>query len=195
MIWVSSSSSLAGPGNLRRFYPNLVADNLSQQGIPAGTTLDLPRIQKRGFRTPVTWPACSKTHPLPAPEVGQKAATAGARRGAGWFPTPCWGCTDLRTVKEALEARLRRLVRNPQPAHPLPGRLYISVGGHHTAWRPGATAWGAGRRQRRQPHHHRLHRKRLPPPCHRFDHYLLATGGILGSSLPFRLQGQIRSRF
>ena len=190
-----ASMLIVGFRQLRDFYPNLVADNLSQQGIPAGyVTLDLPSLQKRGFNTPVTLARMFEDTLFRSEVVAKLQPLVRDVERVG-FPAVL-GLHDARTVKEALEARLRRPVFEiPSLTPSIAGiRLHNillaaikqhggqvfdgmealaadSDAGHITAVYTEASA-----------------RRR----AHRYDHYLLATGGILGGGLRTDYQGQIR---
>lgn len=177
------------------FYPKLVADNLSQQGLPAGSVmLQLPTLSRRRVLTPLIFaqlmerPAfrAELVHAL-RPHLGQAARIG--------FPAVLGVENSLR-VKADLEAQLGRPVFEipilppsvpgirlhtilRQAIEQQGGRVYEGMLVNQSETLDGrimAVFSEAAARQQ----------------AHRFRHYILATGGLLCGGLVAHFEGQVR---
>jgi glycerol-3-phosphate dehydrogenase subunit B len=176
------------------FYPNLVAANLSQQGIVADhALLDLEPIRERRF---VNAPLISKMMEQPAFRAEVVAALKPhlGRAARVGFPAVL-GMEQAVTVKKALEAELGRPVFEIPGLPPsVPGmRLHRILTGEigerggrvfdgmqvvaaeHEAGRITAVHSEAAARRR----------------AHRFGRYILASGGILGGGIQTDYSGAV----
>jgi glycerol-3-phosphate dehydrogenase subunit B len=186
---------LVGFRQLVDFFPNIAADNLTQQGIPARhVTLDLPTLARRNFTTAVIL-ARMMEQPAFQAEVVQavKPHLDGAARVG--FPAVL-GLERATTVQQAFQAQLGRPVFEipglpPSVAgmrlqHILKaaierngGRVYDgmeAVGFEAEGGRVTAVVTEAAGQNR----------------PHRAESYVLASGGILGGGITTNYQGQAR---
>jgi glycerol-3-phosphate dehydrogenase subunit B len=185
---------LVGFRQLADFYPHLAADNLSQQGVPAGhMTLDLPALSDRNFTTSVILAnlfeqaafrrevaEALKPHLGPAERVG--------------FPAVL-GLERAMAVKRDLEAALERpIFEIPGLPPSVPGiRLHAILvraieesGGRVFEGMEAISAEGENGRVTAVYTEAAARRR-----AHRFGRYILATGGILGGGLVADHQGRL----
>ncbi len=186
---------VVGFEQLRDFYPRVIADNLQLQGIPArSVVLDLASLGSRRFTNPTILAPMLEDTVFRSELVAKLGPhLEGAARVA--FPAVL-GMRQAATVVEALQNRLRR------PVFEIPG-LTPSVPGirlHHilvSAIRAGGgsvldgmealtSETEAGRVKSVQTE------SSTRPRSHRFQRYLLATGGILGGGIDTDRLGEVR---
>lgn len=186
---------IVGIKQLLDYYPALIADNLSQQGIPAeGVVLDLPSLRECNFMT-VTLLAKRMEQPAFRAEVIELLKPKLGRAERIGFPA-ILGMEQAVAVKQALEKGLGRPVFELPGLPPsVPGmrlhailtrvigekggRVYDGmqvVRAEQTGGRVTAVYSEAAARTR----------------PHRFSNYVLATGGILGGGTVTDSAGQVR---
>jgi glycerol-3-phosphate dehydrogenase subunit B len=177
---------LVGFRQLADFYPHLAADNLSLQGIPVGhVTLDLPALRDRNFTTSPILANLFEQPDFRAEVVDALKPHLGPAERVG-FPAVL-GLGQALAVKRDLEAALAR------PVFEIPGLPPSVAGMRLHSILVGAIEGQGGRvfdgmeaissegdngqvtavyteaAARRRPH--------------RFEDFILATGGILGGGL------------
>jgi len=177
------------------FFPKLIADNLTRQGIPATSTiLDLRTLQERNFNYASDLARLMEDAVFRAELVDKLKPRLGDVERVG-FPAVL-GLHHSLEVKEALETRLRR------PVFEIPG-LTPSIPGlrlHHILVQAieaqggrvynGMQAAGAQTDGKRVTavYTEAAARQR----AHRREQYVLATGGILGGGITTNHQGEIK---
>ncbi len=186
---------IVGFRQLRDFYPALVADNLRKQGVPASHfTLDLTSLEERHYNNPITLARMMEDTVFRSELVAQLQPHVSNVERVG-FPAVL-GVHRAMEVKEALENRLRRPVFEiPSLTPSVPGiRLHriLLEAVHRNGGRvfEGLSAESATSEngQITSVYTSSAGRSR----AHRFDRYLLATGGILGGGIDTDYQGHIR---
>jgi glycerol-3-phosphate dehydrogenase subunit B len=185
------------------FYAQMVADNLAAQGIPVqGVMLDLPALASRRVLTGVIL-AQLLEQPAFRAEVARAVKPHVGEAARVGFPAVL-GLQQAMAVKADLEGQLERpIFEIPILPPSVPGmRLHhilrqaieraggrvqegmLAVGAEMADGRVTTTSTGsvqavyteAAARQR----------------SHRFDQYVLATGGLLGGGLTTNFEGEIR---
>lgn len=186
---------IVGFKQFQDFHAKLIADNLSAYGIPAkDVTLDLPSLGARLFTTPtifalLTEESAFQQELLAAlrPHLGQAARIG--------FPAVL-GMDQSTAVHAALEKALGRPVFEVPTLTPsVPGmrlqhilvRAIQAEGGRVT---PGVEALDAKMQDGRVTTVYSETPARTMP--HRYDLYVLATGGILGGGIVTDHAGHIR---
>ena len=185
---------IVGFKQLGDFYANVVADNLMQQGVPAQSlTLDLPTLRARNFTTPVLLADMMDRADFRAEVVAAVRPHLGQAERIG-FPAVL-GTERPLQVKQDLETNLGRPVFEIPGLPPsVPGiRLFRilrdkieqsggqvydgmqAVAATHENGRVTAVYTEAAARQRR----------------HRYDQFVLATGGILGGGIRANHKGEV----
>lgn len=185
---------IVGFRQLGDFYANVVADNLAHQGIPAqAVTLDLPTLRARNFITPVILSDMMDRADFRAEVVEAVRPHLGQAERIG-FPAVL-GMEEPLPAKQDLEAKLGRPVFEIAGLPPsVPGiRLFRilrdrieqsggyvydgmrAVAATHENGRVTAVYTEAAARQRR----------------HRYDQFVLATGGILGGGIRANHKGEV----
>lgn len=186
---------IVGLKQLMDFFPNVIADNLSQQGIPAThTTLDLPALRERNFNVPMGIATMMEQPKLRSELVAQLKPLVGTAERIG-FPAVL-GVDKAIEVKEDLENRLGRPVFEiPSLTPSIPGiRLHriltnaiAQAGGNVFA---GMEAIGAKSDEGRITAVYTETAARPHP--HRAQTYVLATGGILGGGITTNSVGDVK---
>ena len=177
------------------FYPNVIADNLNKQGIPAAhATVDLAMLRQRNFTNPSILARMMEQPELRTQLIGALKPRLGDAARIG-FPAVL-GIDNAMAVKADLEKGLERpIFEIPSLTPSNPGiRLQrmllraIKETGNHVYdgmdaqkatsenGRITAVFTEAAARQRR----------------HRFGRYLLATGGLLGGGITTDHEGNVR---
>ena len=177
------------------FYAQIVADNLAAQGIPArGVMLDLPTLASRKVLTGVIL-AQLMEQPAFRVEVTRAVKPHLGEAARVGFPAVL-GLLQAMAVKADLEGQLQRpIFEIPVLPPSVPGiRLHeilrraiernggrvqegiLAVGAEMDEGQVTAVYTEAAARQRR----------------HRFDQYILATGGLLGGGLTTNFEGEVR---
>lgn len=190
----NASMLIVGFKQLGDFYANVVADNLAHQGIPAQpVTLDLPALAARNFTTAVLLADMMDLADFRAEVIEAVRPHLGRSERVG-FPAVL-GTERPRHVKQELEAALGRPVFEIPGLPPsVPGiRLFRilrdkieknggfvydgmrAVAATHEDGRITAVYTEAAARQR----------------PHRFDRFVLATGGILGGGIRANHAGEV----
>lgn len=186
---------IVGIKQMGDFYPNIIAENLVKQGVDAAhVTVDMPQLAERNFTTPTIMASLLEDDALQADLVRRIQPQLGAAQRVG---LPAYlGRRPSLDIKKDLEARLGVAVFEIPGLPPsLPGmrlhtillqaieraggRVYHGLegvgiesdGGRITAVFTEAAA-------RNKPH--------------RFNRYVVATGGILGGGIVTNHQGQAR---
>lgn len=191
----TSPMLIVGFKHLGDFYPNVVADNLSQQGIPAQhATLDLPTLRQRRFTTPVILANLMEQPAFRAEVVQRLKPQIGEAQRIG-FPAVL-GMQQATAVKQDLQSalgcpifeiptlppsvagmRLHHILVDAIERHG--GRVFDGMEAvkiEHENGRVTAVHTEAAARTR----------------AHRFQQYVLATGGILGGGIEANYEGQVR---
>lgn len=186
---------IVGFKQLMDFFPNVVADNLTKQGIPAThVELDLPSLQRRNFTTPVILAEMMEDNRFRAELTAQLLPQVGQAERIG-FPAVL-GVEQAMAVKADLDRRLNRPVFEISSLTPsVPGmRLHrilsqaiMRRGSRVTA---GMEAIGAQQEDGRITAVYTSTAARPQP--HRSQKYVLATGGILGGGITTNSVGEIR---
>lgn len=188
------SMLIVGFQQMGDFYPNLVADNLSLQGIPAShIRLDLPTLQARRFTTPTILARMLELPAFRAEMLTALRPHLGSAERIG-FPA-ILGLDQPLVVKAALEAELGRPVFEIPVLPPsVPGiRLHrilkeaIEANGGQVY--DGMKAVGAAGLDGRitAVYTEAAARRRT----HRANHFVLATGGILGGGIVTDHEGRV----
>jgi glycerol-3-phosphate dehydrogenase subunit B len=188
---------IVGIGQLVDFYPNLVAENLTKQGVEANyLLLDMPELAQRNFTTPVLLASLMEQAAFRAELVQQIKPKLGAAQRVG-LPA-ILGRQPSLAIMNDLQAQLGVPVFEIPGLPPsLPGmrlhailmqaieqaggRVYQGmegVGFDSEAGRVTAVFTEAAARQK----------------AHRFDQYVLATGGILGGGIVTDHHGAVREQ-
>jgi glycerol-3-phosphate dehydrogenase subunit B len=187
---------IVGFQNQRDFFPNLIADNLTRQGIPAThTTLELGTLAGRNFNYATDLARRMEDSVFRAELVEKLKPRVSKDVERIGFPA-LLGLSNSLEVKEALETRLRRTVFEiPSLTPSIPGMRLHSIlmqaiqarGGrvHNGMQAVGAQTEGhrviavyTEAAARRRPHRH--------------DQYILATGGILGGGITTDYRGEVK---
>lgn len=186
---------VVGFQGLMDFFPNVVADNLTKQGVPAThALLDLPSLQARNFTTPTILAQMMEDGRFRAELAAQLLPQIGQAERIG-FPAVL-GMENALAVKADLEKRLKRPVFEiPSLTPSVPGiRLHrimsqaiMRRGGRVAA---GMEAIGAQSDNGRVTAVYTSTAARPRP--HRSQKYVLATGGILGGGITTNSVGDIR---
>lgn len=177
------------------FYPNVVADNLSQQGVPAGfATLQLPTLSRRQVLTPLIFAQLMERSAFRAelvqalrPQLGQAARIG--------FPAVL-GVENALAVKADLEAQLGRPVFEIPILPPsVPGiRLHTIL--RQAMERQGGRVYEGMLVTKAETVSGRImavfSEAAARQQAHRFEQYILATGGLLGGGLVAHFEGQVR---
>lgn len=186
---------IVGFKQLMDFFPNVVADNLDAQGIPASyAVLDLKRLEARNFTTPMKMAQLMEDDALLQDVVAALRPQLGSAARVG-FPAVL-GLDKGMDVKQRLESALQRPVFEiPSITPSVPGiRLHrilsaaiVRGGGRVDA---GLEALGAETDGKRVTAVHsqasaRTWRRRA-------DQVILATGGLLGGGITTDYAGSIR---
>ncbi len=186
---------IVGLKQLVDFYPTLVAANLAKQGVQAtALMLDLPRLAQRNFNTPTIIASFMEQADFRAEVAQHIKPKLGKARRVG-LPAVL-GQRPSLAVKHDLEARLGVPVFEIPGLPPsLPGMRLQAIllqaieqaGGRVYHGLEGVGIESEGRRvtavyteaaSRRKPH--------------RFAHYVVATGGILGGGITTNHRGEAR---
>lgn len=186
---------IVGFRQFRDFYAELIADNLQAYGIPAqSVTLDLPALAERLFTTPTILALLLEEPAFRQEMVAALRPHLGEAARVG-FPSVL-GMDGSLAVKQALEAALERPVFEiPTLTPSVPGmrlqhvlvRAIQGAGGRVT---PGIEVLEAKEENGRVSTVYSETPSRLLP--HRYDKYVLATGGILGGGIVTDHAGHIR---
>jgi glycerol-3-phosphate dehydrogenase subunit B len=186
---------IVGFSHFGDFFPNVTADNLSNQGLPAShVMLDLPSLAGRQVMTGIILARMMEQEPFRSELVAALKPHLGSAERVG-FPAVL-GMSQAMAVKADLQARLERPVFEIPVLPPsVPGiRLHHilkesielhkgrvfdgmeGVGFEVEEGRVSAVYTEAAARQR----------------THRYDQYILATGGILGGGITTNFEGQAK---
>ena len=177
------------------FYAKMVADNLAVQGITArGVMLDLPYLASLRVLTPVILAQLMEQADFRNEVVRLATPHLGEAMRIG-FPAVL-GLQQAMAVKADLEGQLARpIFEIPILPPSVPGMRL-----HHILWQAieraggrvqeGMLAVGAemAEGQVTAVHTEAAARQR----SHRFDQYILATGGLLGGGLVTNFEGEVR---
>jgi glycerol-3-phosphate dehydrogenase subunit B len=177
------------------FYAQMVADNLAAQRIPArGVMLDLPELAGRRVLNPVILAQLMEQADFRNEVVRLVTPHLGEAMRIG-FPAVL-GLQQAMAVKADLEGQLARpIFEIPILPPSVPGMRL-----HHILWhaieraggrvQEGMLAVGAemAEGQVMAVHTEAAARQR----SHRFDQYILATGGLLGGGLTTNFEGEVR---
>lgn len=182
----TESMLIVGFRQFRDFHAKLIADNLDLYGIPASAvTLDLPSLGNRLFTTPTIFAHLMENPAFRAELVYALRPHLGAAARVG-FPAVL-GMKPGLAVKEALETDLGRPVFEIPTLTPsvpgirlqqLLGRAIFALGGRVT---PGIEALDFKEEDGRVTTVYSEAPARKVP--HRYDQYVLGTGGILGGGI------------
>ena len=186
---------IVGFKHFNDFYPNVVADNLNKQGVPAQhLTVDLPSLAHRHFTTSVILANMMERADVRAELVTAVKPHAADVERVG-FPAVL-GIKQALAVKEELAQQLGK------PVFEIPG-LPPSVPGirlHRllkaAIERQGGRVYDGMEAQRAEDADGRItavfteSAARQRP--HRFQRYVLATGGILGGGITTNYKGDVR---
>lgn len=186
---------LVGFQQLMDFYPNLAADNLSKQGIPATyAMLDLSALQSRQFTNPMVLARLMAQADF-RKQVADALKPHLRDVGRVGFPAVL-GLGNALAVKADLEQRLQRPVfEMPGLTPSVPGiRLHtilvqaiVAAGGRIEN---GMEAIGAEKENGRVTAVYTAAAARPHP--HRAEKYILATGGILGGGIVTNSYGEVK---
>jgi glycerol-3-phosphate dehydrogenase subunit B len=186
---------LVGFAGYNDFFPQLAADNLTRQGIPAThTILELRTLLQRHFNYPIDLARMLEESAFRAELVDKLKPRIGEAERIG-FPAVL-GLHRSLEVKEALETRLRHpIFELPGLTPSIPGiRLHHilvqAIQAHGGRVHNGMSAVGAQAAGQHVTAVYTEAAARRRP--HRHDHYVLATGGLLGGGIVTDDQGQIR---
>ncbi|VAW30921.1 Anaerobic glycerol-3-phosphate dehydrogenase subunit B [hydrothermal vent metagenome] len=188
---------IVGMRQLVDFYPNLVAENLTKQGVAADyLMLDMPELAQRNFTTPVLLASLMEQPSFRAELVQRIKPKLGKARRVG-LPAVL-GRQPSLLIKNDLEAQLGVPVFEIPGLPPsLPGmrlhailmqvieqaggRIYQGMEGVGFASEDGrVTAVFTEAAVRKK--------------AHRFNQYVLATGGILGGGINTSHRGKVREQ-
>jgi glycerol-3-phosphate dehydrogenase subunit B len=187
---------IVGFQNQGDFFPALVADNLTRQGIPAThIILELRTLAERNFNNATFLARMMEDSVFRAELVDKLKPRVGGDVERIGFPA-ILGLGNSLEVKEALETRLRRPVFEiPSLTPSIPGMRLHSIlvqaiqrcGGRVHS---GMQAVGAQTNDQRVTavYTEAAARRR----SHRYDRYVLATGGILGGGITTNYKGEVR---
>ncbi len=177
------------------FHPRLIADNLHHFGIPAShVTLDLPTLQKRHGTTPAMFALLMEEESFQAELASVLNKHLGDISRIG-FPT-ILGRKPSLGVKDALETLLERPVFEIPALTPSVAGMRLQeilldairhLGGRVT---PGIEVVEAGSSNGQVTAVYS--ESSMRKVAHRADHFLLATGGILGGGITTDYRGNIR---
>lgn len=185
---------IVGFKHLLDFYPQLIADNLQHQGILARhLVLDLPSLEERHFNNPITLARMMEDTVFRSEIIAKLKPQVQDVERVG-FPAVL-GLSQSRQVQQAFENRLRRPVFEiPSLTPSVPGiRLHhvlvqaIEKHGGRVFDGMEALSATATNGQVAAVHTETAARQR----AHRFQRYLLATGGILGGGIDTDYQGNV----
>lgn len=186
---------IVGFKQLMDFFPNVVADNLSKQGIPAQhVMLDLAALRQRNFTNPTILAQMMENTAVRAELVAQLISRLGQAERIG-FPSVL-GFDQALAVKEDLERQLGKPVFEiPSLTPSVPGmRLHriltsaiVAAGGRIEN---GMEAIGIKADDGRVTAVYTATAARPHP--HRSQQYILATGGILGGGITTNSDGDVR---
>ena len=177
------------------FYAQIVADNLAAQGIPArGVMLDLPTLASRRVLTGVILAQLLEQADF-RNEVARSVKPHLDEAERIGFPAVL-GLQQAMAVKADLEGQLERpIFEIPILPPSVPGMrlhqiLRQAIERHGGRVQEGMLAVGAEMEKERimAVHTEAAARQR----SHRFDHYVLATGGLLGGGLITNFEGEVR---
>jgi len=192
---------IVGFQNQGDFFPQLIADNLTRQGISAThTTLELRTLNERNFNYPLDVARLMEDEVFRAELVDKLKPRVGSDVERIGFPAVL-GLGRSLEVKEALETRLRRPVFEiPSLTPSIPGmrlhRILIQAieahGGrvHNGMQAIGAQTSGAQTSGEQVTAVYTEAAARRRP--HRHGQYVLATGGILGGGITTNHRGEVR---
>jgi glycerol-3-phosphate dehydrogenase subunit B len=186
---------IVGFQNQGDFFPSLVADNLTRQGIPAThTTLELRTLAERNFNYPTELARMMEDTVFRAELVDKLKPRVDRDVERIGFPAVL-GLSNSLEVKEALETRLRRPVFEiPSLTPSIPGMrlhsiLVQAIQRHGGRVQSGMQVIGA------QTNNHHITAVYTEAAArrksHRYDQYVLATGGILGGGITTNHKGEV----
>ncbi len=177
------------------FYPNIIAENLMKQGVEAAHVMvDLPQLAERNFSTPTIIASLMEDETFRADLVRRIQPQLGRARRVG-LPA-ILGRRPSLDIKKDLEARLGvDVFEIPGLPPSLPGmRLHTILlkaieraGGHVYHGLEGVAIERDGGRVTAV-----LTEAAARHKPHRFERYVVATGGILGGGIVTNHQGQAR---
>jgi glycerol-3-phosphate dehydrogenase subunit B len=186
---------IVGMKQLLDFYPTLIADNLSRQGIPAeGVALDLPSLRECNFINAALLAKRLEQPQFRAEVVAALRPYRGRAERIG-FPAVL-GMEQAVAVKAALEKELGRPVFEipglppSVPGMRLHGILTRVIGEKGGRVYDGMQVVRAEEARGRVTAVYSEAAARTRP--HRFNRYLLATGGILGGGTATDSTGRVR---
>lgn len=186
---------IVGFKQLMDFFPNVVADNLSKQGIPATHTMvDLPAVRKRKFTNPVILARMLEDVAVRSELVAQLKSQIGSAERIG-FPAVL-GFGEALAVKEDLERRLKKpIFEIPSLTPSVPGmRLHLilteAIAAAGGRIENGMEAIGMKQEAGRVTAVYTATSARPHP--HRAQTYVLATGGLLGGGITANSDGELR---
>lgn len=186
---------IVGLKQIMDFFSNIIADNLSEQGIPAThTTLDLPRLRERNFTTPTILAELMEEDDFLGELIAQLKPRLGSAERVG-FPAVL-GLDNSLKVKEKLEAALQRPVFEiPSLTPSVPGiRLHriLSEAIFHEGGRVDANMAAVGATSDNGRATAVLTETSARKLRHRAEKFVLATGGILGGGIVTDYTGGVR---
>ena len=181
------------------FYPGLIADNLSQQNIPAThLTLNLPHLAERRTMNGVVLAQMMAQEPFQTAVINAIRPHLGQAKRVG-FPAVFGNYRQAMTIKASLEQGLGRPVFEIPGLPPsIPGiRLHDilveaikAAGGRVNV---GMEAVGADIQLSRIKRVTAVYTEAaVRQRAHRYDHFILATGGLLGGGISTSHDGRVR---
>ncbi|MAU01909.1 MAG: anaerobic glycerol-3-phosphate dehydrogenase subunit B [Anaerolineaceae bacterium] len=186
---------IVGIKQLVDFYPNIVAENLVKQGVEAAhLMLDLPKLAQRNFNTPISIGSIMAQADFRKDLVQQIKPKLGKAKRVG-LPA-ILGRQPSLAIKEDLEKQLGVPVFEIPGLPPsLPGmRLHAILlqaieraGGRVYHGLEGVGIENEGGRVTAV-----LTEAASRPKAHRFERYVVATGGILGGGIVTNHHGEAR---
>lgn len=186
---------IVGIKQLVDFYPNIVAENLGKQGVDAAhLMLDLPRLAERNFNTPVNIGSLMESPDFRADLVQRIKPKLGKAKRVG-LPA-ILGRQPSLAIKNDLEKQLGVSVFEIPGLPPsLPGlRLHAIL--LQAIERAGGRVYhgleGVGIESESGRVTAVLTEAASRPKPHRFERYVVATGGILGGGIVTNQQGEAR---
>lgn len=186
---------IVGIKQMGDFYPNIIAENLMKQGVDAAQMMvDLPQLAERNFTTPTIMASLLEDDELRADLVRRIRPQLGQARRVG---LPAYlGRRPTLDIKKDLEARLGvEVFEIPGLPPSLPGmRLHAVLmqaieraGGRVYHGLEGVGIESEGGRVTAV-----LTEAAARHKPHRFEKYVVATGGILGGGIVTNHHGQAR---
>jgi glycerol-3-phosphate dehydrogenase subunit B len=186
---------LVGIKQLADFYPNIVAANLNKQGKTARyVMLDLPLLAQRRFNNAVLIARMMEQVGLRDELVAALKPHLGQAGRVG-FPAVL-GLHESMTVKAALEQELGRpIFEIPSLPPSVPGMRLHQIF-KQAIKQQGAFVYDGMEALRAESENGRitavLTEAAARPRRHRFEKYVLATGGILGGGITTNIDGEAR---